>query len=133
MSSTNSLSPTPSPPRANDANPPRFDFSFPPLRSHFCFLLSQFLLFSLLTLDFPPPLFQPTIARLFVMGGTIAQFPIGRQVSLPEHFDLPVTLESAHPLVKGLEWRVRLHDGTLNEAVTPGQREEKKVGQKQLI
>jgi len=36
-----------------------------------------------------------TIARLFVMGGTNAQLPIGQQVSLPGHFDLPVTLESA--------------------------------------
>jgi SNF2 family DNA or RNA helicase len=51
------------------------------------------------------------------MGGTIAQLPIGRQVSLPGHFDLPVTLESARPLGKGFECRVRLHDGTLDEAV----------------
>src|SRR5258708_7736085 len=43
--------------------------------------------------------------------------PIGRQVSLPGHFDLPVTLESARPLGKGFECRVRLHDGTLDEAV----------------
>jgi hypothetical protein len=51
------------------------------------------------------------------MGGTIAQLPIGRQVFLPGHFDLPVTLESARPLGKGFECRVRLHDGTLDEAV----------------
>jgi hypothetical protein len=51
------------------------------------------------------------------MGGTTAQLPIGRQVSLPGHFDLPVTLESARPLGKGFECRVRLHDGTLDEAV----------------
>jgi hypothetical protein len=51
------------------------------------------------------------------MGGTKAQLPIGRQVSLPGHFDLPVTLESARPLGKGFECRVRLHDGTLDEAV----------------
>ena len=51
------------------------------------------------------------------MGGTIAQLPIGRQVSLPGHFDQPVTLESARPLGKGFECRVRLHDGTLDEAV----------------
>jgi hypothetical protein len=58
-----------------------------------------------------------TIARLFVMGGTNAQLPIGQQVSLPGHFDLPVTLESARPLGKGFECRVRLPDGTLDEAV----------------
>ena len=51
------------------------------------------------------------------MGGTNVQLPIGRQVSLPGHFDLPVTLESARPLGKGFECRVRLHDGTLDEAV----------------
>jgi putative DNA methylase len=51
------------------------------------------------------------------MGGTIAQLPIGRQVSLPGHFDLPVTLESARPLGNGFECRVHLHDGTLDEAV----------------
>ena len=51
------------------------------------------------------------------MGGTNAQLPIGRQVSLPGHFNLPVTLESARPLGKGYECRVRLHDGSLDEAV----------------
>ena len=51
------------------------------------------------------------------MGGTNAQLPIGRLVSLPGHFDHPVTLESARPLGKGFECRVRLHDGTLDEAV----------------
>lgn len=34
--------------------------------------------------------------------------PIAQQVSLPGPFDLPVTLESARPLAKGLECRVRL-------------------------
>jgi hypothetical protein len=29
------------------------------------------------------------------MGGTNAQLPIGRQVTLPGHFDLPVTLVSS--------------------------------------
>ena len=50
------------------------------------------------------------------MGGTNAQLPIGQQVSLPGHFDLPVTLESARPLAKGIECRVRLPDGTRAEA-----------------
>ena len=43
--------------------------------------------------------------------------PIGQQVSLPGHFDKPVVLESARPLAKGFECRVRLPDGTLDEAV----------------
>jgi hypothetical protein len=51
------------------------------------------------------------------MGGTNAQLPIGQQVSLPGHFDLPVTLESTWPLRKSFECRVRLPDGTLDEAV----------------
>src|SRR6266849_1503335 len=44
-------------------------------------------------------------------------FPIGQQVSLPGHFDVPVVLEAARPLGKGFECRVRLPDGTLDEAV----------------
>ncbi len=51
------------------------------------------------------------------MGGTNVQLPIGQQVSLPGHWDLPVTLASARPLGKGIECRVRLPDGTLDEAV----------------
>lgn len=62
------------------------------------------------------------------MGGTNAQLPIGRQVSLPGHFDLPVTLESARPLGKGFECRVRLHDGTLDEAVISEQEAAALVG-----
>jgi len=44
-------------------------------------------------------------------------FPIGQQVTLPGHFELPVTLEAARPLGNGFEFRVRLPDGTLDEAV----------------
>lgn len=43
--------------------------------------------------------------------------PIGQQVSLPGHFDVPVILESARPLAKGFECRVRLPDGSLDEGV----------------
>src|ERR1044071_2738165 len=43
--------------------------------------------------------------------------PIGQQISLPGHFDVPVVLEAARPLGKGFECRVRLPDGTLEEAV----------------
>ena len=45
------------------------------------------------------------------------ELPIGEQVLLPGHFDGPVTLEAARPLTNGLECRVRLPDGTLEEAV----------------
>ncbi len=41
-------------------------------------------------------LLRRIISQLFVMGGTIAQSPVGRQVFLPGHFELPVTMESAH-------------------------------------
>ena len=46
---------------------------------------------------------------------------IGRQISLPGHFDVPVLLEDVRPLggdgSAGYECRVRLPDGTLEEAV----------------
>src|SRR6266487_266985 len=45
------------------------------------------------------------------------QLPIGQQVSLPGHFDVRVTLEAARPLAKGFECRVRMPDGSLEEAV----------------
>lgn len=43
--------------------------------------------------------------------------PIGQQVSIPGHFEVPGVLESARPLGKGFECRVRLPDGSLDEAV----------------
>ena len=43
--------------------------------------------------------------------------PIGKQVSLPGHFDESVILEEARPLGNGYECRVRLPDGRLEEAV----------------
>lgn len=47
--------------------------------------------------------------------------PIGRRVSLPGHFDVPVILEETRPLgpdgSSGYECRVRLPDGSLEEAV----------------
>src|ERR1051325_322639 len=46
--------------------------------------------------------------------------PIGQQVSLPGHFDVRVILEYARPLAKGFECRVRMPDGTLEEAVISG-------------
>src|ERR1017187_128090 len=62
-----------------------------------------------------PFAFRRIIARLFVMGGTNAQLPIGQQVFLPGHFALPVALEAAHPVPQGYECQVRLSDGTLKQ------------------
>jgi hypothetical protein len=47
----------------------------------------------------------------------MSDLPTGKQISLPGHFDLPVILEAARPLGKGFECRVRLSDGSLDEAV----------------
>ena len=43
--------------------------------------------------------------------------PIGQQVPLPGHFDVRVKLEAARPLAKGFECRVRMPDGSIEEAV----------------
>lgn len=51
------------------------------------------------------------------MADANTTLPIGQQVSLPGHFDTPVVLEAARALAKGFECRVRLPDGTLEEAV----------------
>ncbi len=49
------------------------------------------------------------------------RLPIGQRISLPGHFDVPVLLEDARPLgidgTSGYECRVRLPDGSLDEAV----------------
>ncbi|HUT59346.1 MAG TPA: helicase-related protein [Phycisphaerae bacterium] len=51
------------------------------------------------------------------MSGDDLNFPIGHQVRLPGHFDAPVTLEAVRLLGGGYECRLRLPDGTLDEAV----------------
>jgi SNF2 family DNA or RNA helicase len=51
------------------------------------------------------------------MADSHISFPVGQRVRLPGHFDVPVTLEDARPLGSGYECRVRLPDGTLDEAV----------------
>jgi hypothetical protein len=51
------------------------------------------------------------------MSTDVSFLPVGKQVSLPGHFDVSVTLEAARPLGKGFEIRVRLPDGSLDEAV----------------
>jgi SNF2 family DNA or RNA helicase len=45
------------------------------------------------------------------------QFPIGRRIDLPGHFAEPVVLESVRTLGDGYECRVRLADGTPDEAI----------------
>ncbi|GEM_PF-4899138 len=44
-------------------------------------------------------------------------FPIGQRIGLPGHFAEPVVLESVRPLGEGFECRVRLPDGTPDEAI----------------
>ena len=44
-------------------------------------------------------------------------FPIGRRISLPGHFPEPVVLESVRSIGAGYECRVRLADGTPDEAI----------------
>ncbi|MEX2167736.1 MAG: helicase-related protein [Pirellulales bacterium] len=51
------------------------------------------------------------------MNGDGHQLPIGQKITLAGHFDSPVTLESVRLLAGGYECRVRLSDGTLDEAV----------------
>jgi superfamily II DNA or RNA helicase len=48
---------------------------------------------------------------------TEQQFPIGRRIQLPGHFADPVVLESVRALSDGFECRVRLSDGTPDEAI----------------
>jgi hypothetical protein len=49
------------------------------------------------------PLLRRIIGKLFVMDAGNTTLPVGQQVSLPGHLDLPVTLESAHPFGKGFK------------------------------
>jgi superfamily II DNA or RNA helicase len=52
------------------------------------------------------------------MVGESLILPIGKQITLPGHFDVPVVLEGARLIGnKGYECRVRLPDGTLDEAI----------------
>jgi hypothetical protein len=45
------------------------------------------------------------------------QFPIGRRIHIPGHFAEPVVLESVRALGEGFECRIRLPDGTPDEAI----------------
>jgi hypothetical protein len=96
--------------------------------------------------------FHPIIARLFVMGGTIAQLPIGRQVSLPgisisllpwnppghsakasKAGSASKTAPSTKPSSPSRKLTANWQSVIEHAALTPGQREEKAVGQKQRI
>jgi hypothetical protein len=52
--------------------------------------------------------------------GEQAPLPIGRRIVLPGHFAGPVVLEAIRPLGDGFECRVRLADGTPDEAILSG-------------
>ncbi len=51
------------------------------------------------------------------MGDMGLTLPIGHRITLPGHFDVPVILEDARPVGSSYECRVRLPDGTLDEAI----------------
>ena len=57
-------------------------------------------------------------------------FPIGQRVSLPGHFGEPVVLEGVRPIGAGYECRVRLLDGTPDEAILSEDEAATLVGQK---
>ena len=44
------------------------------------------------------------------------RLPTSGRIQLPGHFDTPVILEQAETLPKGYDCRVRLSDGSLEEA-----------------
>lgn len=57
------------------------------------------------------------------------QFPVGQRVTLPGHFLEPVTLEAVRFIGSGYECRVRLGDGTPDEAILSLQEAEALAGQ----
>jgi hypothetical protein len=57
---------------------------------------------------------MPTDSTNFIPD---AQFPLGQRIVLPGHFLEPVTLESIRFIGSGYECRVRLADGTPDEAI----------------
>ncbi|HQK75794.1 MAG TPA: DEAD/DEAH box helicase, partial [Candidatus Hydrogenedentes bacterium] len=60
---------------------------------------------------------------------TEAAFPLGQRISLPGHFPEPVVLESVRSLGSGYECRVRLSDGTPDEAIRSEQEAQALFGQ----
>jgi len=57
-------------------------------------------------------------------------FPIGQRVTLPGHFPEPVVLEAVRRLGAGYECRVRLRDGTPDEAILSPEEAETLAGQR---
>lgn len=51
------------------------------------------------------------------MNSRFEEFPLGRRVTVPGHFAAPVVLEAVRRLGEGYECRVRMPDGTPDEAV----------------
>lgn len=60
---------------------------------------------------------------------TLDQFPIGQRVRLPGHFSEPVILEGVRPIAGGFECRVRLLDGTPDEAILSEEEATALIGQ----
>ena len=56
-------------------------------------------------------------------------FPIGQRVTLPGHFPEPVALEAVRPIGAGYECRVRLPDGSPDEAILSADEAELLFGQ----
>ena len=51
------------------------------------------------------------------MNNRHEEYPLGRKLTLPGHFAVPVVLEAVRKLGEGYECRVRLPDGTPDEAI----------------
>jgi len=64
---------------------------------------------------------------------TESDFPIGQQVRLPGHFGEPVVLETVRKIGSGWECRVRLPDGTPDEAVLSAEEAAAVAGQKATV
>jgi len=64
---------------------------------------------------------------------TESDFPIGQQVRLPGHFGEPVVLETVRKIGAGWECRVRLPDGTPDEAVLSAEEAAAVAGQKATV
>ncbi len=56
-------------------------------------------------------------------------FPIGQRITLPGHFREPVVLEAVRPIGAGYECRVRLPDGSPDEAILSADEAELLFGQ----
>ena len=57
-------------------------------------------------------------------------FPIGQRITLPGHFVQPVTLEAVRRIGSSYECRVRLSDGTPDEAIITADEASSLIGQR---